>query len=663
MKKTLLILTTVFSFLLVLCYLLLFTPLGNNVLKPVLETKINESSPIKIKLARFGLDMHSLHILIETDAQNTLLVTGDYSLFTQAFDLKYTLDLKDLTRLKTPSDHAFSGSLYSDGTLAGDLHHFTLKGKSPLAHSETAYVLNFDELSLHTAAIKSEHAKIDTLLTMLGEKAYAQGDIDLHLQLEDINPKQRKGSLVLNVDNARLNTQVLKESFALSIHKSAVNGKLKATLEGVNISYLGHIDSEILKMDSKGKIQTDNTALQCDYALNIKELALLNSLTNFPLQGPLHTKGTILGKDNTYTVSGKSDIADSASDYTLKLLELQPSSLKLTIRNAQLSKLLYLIDQPEYADANLDISVDLKDLKAFNGTAEIVAKKGRTHTATIKRSFDITMPKTTFSLKSDIGIKDNRLTANSRLDSNLMTLDMYQTRYDISQSALESPYTLSIPSLQALEPLLERKLYGKVKAKGNIRSDETLRITAHSDIFDGTWDVTLLNETVSADFKNLKSMKILKMLGYPEVMDAPLNGSLSYDTKLQKGKLDARFDNARLARSKMTDLLQAIIRKDLSKEHFNRGTLLSHINKEVIDSKLDMQSKELSVHSRKLIINSKKNRIDARLSLQHRKHPADVLIKGDINAPSVTLDAKSMLTPEIEEKAKKEIHRFLKKLF
>ena len=113
----------------------------------------------------------------------------------------------------------------------------------------------------------------------------------------------------------------------------------------------------------------------------------------------------------------------------------------------------------------------------------------------------------------------------------------------------------------------------------------------------------------------------------------------------------------------MTDLIKGLTHKDLTKEHFNKGTLISLINKDVIRSELKMYSTDVKLNSKKFIINSKKQLIDARFALQVKKYPGDILVKGDINAPSVNLDAKSMITPEVEDKVSKEINRFLKKLF
>jgi hypothetical protein len=202
-----------------------------------------------------------------------------------------------------------------------------------------------------------------------------------------------------------------------------------------------------------------------------------------------------------------------------------------------------------------------------------------------------------------------------------------------------------------------------MRINGEIKKDKHLDITAYSKAFGGEINTNMHDEDLRSEFKDLHAIGVLKMLGYPEIMDGSTNGSILYNTKTEQGKLDARFDKATLTRSQMTDLISRLTRADLSKEHFNKATLVSVINKEIITSDLDMQSKDVSVQSKKFIIDSKKKSIDARFSVKIKKDGGDVLVQGAINDPSVRLDAKSMITPEVKEKVNKEINRFLKKLF
>ena len=171
-------------------YTLAFTPFGNALIKPIIEDKLNESSPLPLTLHTLILKPNSLNILIQIDDKNSFSIVGTYSLFTQSFELNYALQLKELSRFNTLAKRDLSGALLSDGTVKGDLNIFQIKGNSDFAHSDTNYAIIIKKFTLEKTAIKLKDLDLKVLLAILGEKPYAKGKADLHLQLNDIRPKK-----------------------------------------------------------------------------------------------------------------------------------------------------------------------------------------------------------------------------------------------------------------------------------------------------------------------------------------------------------------------------------------------------------------------------------------------------------------------------------------
>ncbi|MBE0498216.1 MAG: hypothetical protein IBX43_03130 [Campylobacterales bacterium] len=839
MKKTALIIISLLLLLLLLLYTLLFTAPGNALLRPVIESKINKNSPLKVSLETFVLRTDRVKLLLTLDEENSFAAEGVYSLFSQSFDLDYRLGFTRLSRLSSISKRRLSGALMSDGKVSGDLDLFKIKGKSDLARSDTDYAIIVKEMKLDKAAIKLSDLNIAELLVMAGEKPYAQGNIDLHLKLFDLTENDMRGSVLLKLKEARLNAKTVHKEFGVALAKTGIQSQLNASFQGNDLTYSLNLDSELATLFSQGKMQLQEKAVNASYTVDIKELSLLKSITNTPLRGPLFTQGEISGNQNHLIIKGKSDIASSQSSYDISLDEMKLSQAIIHVKDGRLKKLLHMASQSEFADAKINANIQFDDLSAQNlkgeavitlsegkfdqkimkkefditlpathfelqtktglspenihytlllesnlaridssgdikpknmgtearynvnikelallkpltkaplrgpiatsgkisgdreelkisGTSNLAASKtsytltmknmalhsaqaaiagaelskllylvgkndyaqgklsldadissftplsaktklsvvqGQAQTKAIQKDFDITLPHTKFTFKSDATLKDNLLSAESKLDSNLATLTMKKTDLNLDTSALASDYLLFIPSLERLESILGRKLYGPLTLNGDVKKDKKLFISAHSDLFKGHFDAKLIDEQLNADFKGIHAIAVLKMLGYPEVMDAPINGSLSYNTASKKGRFQSRFEQATLVPSQFTKMIRQFSSTDLSKERFNEGMLNSDINKEIISSELQMQSKNVTMKSKRFILNSEKELIDARFSLKVKQYPGDIIVKGDINTPKVTLDAKSMITPEIEEKVGKEINRFLKKLF
>ena len=674
MKKTFIILITTAFLLLGLSYTLLFTPLGNTLLKPTIEKKINEHSPIPLTLDTFLLSTDTLKLIIKLDEENTLLFEGVYSLFSQDFDIEYEIRLLKLSNLNTLLQRQLTGKLQSEGKIKGNPDLFKIKGISDIASSDTQYAVVIKEMALDKAAIKLVDMDIKTLLQMLGEKIYSIGKLDLHVQLNEFDPTNRQGNILLEIKEAKLDAKILKDEFGVKVNKTSLEGNVKAKFEGTKITYLAHIDSALAKLYSKGDINTANNNIDAAYKIDIEELALLKSITNAPLRGPLSTEGKLHGKEKFLDISGNSDLAGSQTLYHVNLIDFKPSKLKLKVKEASVKKILYMLHQPDYAQGDLNLQANLTSVSPLDGNIKFSIAKGIANKKEIKKAFDITLPYTSFELVSDATVKNDKIIATTAVNSNLATVKMQRSDFDIKSAALHTDYEIFIPSLERFETILDKKLLGELKAKGEIKKDKNLTITAHSNIFDGVVDAKIIDDNIDATFKELHAIKVLKMLGYPRIMNAPINGTLSYNMKKKQGKLNSSFKHAILMRSQMTDLVSGLTRTDLTKERFNEGSLDSIINKEVITSDLKMRSKRVNLKSKKFIINSKKQLIDARFALKIKKYEADVLVTQNINSPKVRIDARSAIETELKEKSNKELeklkekgvkelNRFLQKLF
>lgn len=79
-------------------YVVVFTPLGNGLIGPIVESKIKEQTKLDSKLTTFSLSMSEFEILLELNTNNTILLKGNYSPFSQAFDIVYRAKLDNLDR-------------------------------------------------------------------------------------------------------------------------------------------------------------------------------------------------------------------------------------------------------------------------------------------------------------------------------------------------------------------------------------------------------------------------------------------------------------------------------------------------------------------------------------------------------------------------------------
>ena len=70
-----------------LAYAIAFSKLGNDLVKPILERKIQETLKLDAKLSGFTLSVNDFEIILELSQSNVITMKGNYSLFSQAFNL------------------------------------------------------------------------------------------------------------------------------------------------------------------------------------------------------------------------------------------------------------------------------------------------------------------------------------------------------------------------------------------------------------------------------------------------------------------------------------------------------------------------------------------------------------------------------------------------
>jgi len=178
----------VFLVVLVDIYTIAFTSFGNSLLKSSIESSIQEATKLDSKLKIFSLSMSHFEILLELNANNTLSVKGDYSLFAQSFDVNYALNLEELKTLQPLTKTQFQSSFHTDGKVVGDMAFLKVDGKSDVAKSATSYHVELTDLNPTSIIAKIDKANLEALLFMVNQKAYASADINLDVNFKNITP-------------------------------------------------------------------------------------------------------------------------------------------------------------------------------------------------------------------------------------------------------------------------------------------------------------------------------------------------------------------------------------------------------------------------------------------------------------------------------------------
>ena len=634
-------------------YSLLFTSVGNSILSPFIESKINESLNIKATLKKFSLSPSTIDIVLKLDKDSFIEAKGKYSLFSKSFDIDYDIKVINLALLKPIIEAKIRGPFATTGRAYGDLNVINIQGKTDVARSKSKYNVVLNEFKPTTLIAKIDNLHIQDILYMLYQPKFLAGTVQIDSNLNSLDPKNLKGTINLVMNNGVINREIFKKEFNVNLPKTTIKLEADANLNKTKIDYSTKILSNLAKITSNGLVDTKNLNFDLNYILNIKELALFQPIIDTKLQGPFNTKGIVKGDKNLLKIKGDSDIAASLTKYELFLKDLKPDSLILDIKKAKLQKLLYLASLPIYADADIDLRAKLDNLDIDNLLGDILfeIKNGKTFPKVLYEEFNLTDAKIGFEAISKTIFKNSVAKTNLSIDSSVAKADIKEAIFDIKNSTFALDFTLYVPDLDKLYFVTKKHLKGDIRIVGDVKKDKDLLVVAHSNILGGRIDFRLLNDELTKKIRGINVIELTNMLIYPKIFDSTMDADLSYNLASKKGKFIANLFDGRILPNKMTFLLNQMAKFDITKEIYKKITIDGKIDNKMIISNLDMQSRLTHISSKDAILDLDKNRVDAKLKIDIKKKPVYVKIRGDINKPKVSIDAKSI----IKEKAKKEI--------
>lgn len=651
--------------LVVIVYTLAFTPPGNNIVKPMLESKIKEKIKLDSSLDIFRLSMSDFEILLTLNTNNTISLKGEYSLFSQDFDVIYNVRLEELNTLEPLTQTQLNSSLHTNGQVKGNMAFIELKGESDVASSRTSYDVELTKFNPTSIIAKIDNADVKSLLYMLNQKAYASAKISLDIDFKNVTPHELDGDIVLVTKRGQLNTSVLKKDFNITVPRNtAFDMNLYATLLGDDVDYKYVLNSNLAKVSSSGKILPEPLALDIKYGVDIKELALLKPISGADIRGSIKLDGKVKGSKEKLVLKGKTDFAYSNTTFEAILKDFSPKSIHANVKGLKLQRALYMVKQPHYADGDFDLIVDISDarVESLKGTIKSKITKGLVDSKYMTKTyeFNTTMPRTIFNATTVTTLNKNIVNTKLDFNSNLADLDVENARFNMTDSSIHSDYLVKAHNLDKLFFVTQRHMKGSITANGELKKGKDLDFTMHSNVAGGVLDAKLHNNDFHADINSLQTLSILDMLIYPKIFKSSIVGVLDYNLAQEKGVFNADLVNGKFTKNQVLDLAKQYASTDMYKDVF-KGKVNAKINKENILASLDLKSNRSSINTKKTRLNTLTKKIKSKIDINANGNPFIVYLSGNTDAPKVEVDANKLIQREATKALETEAKKFLKK--
>ena len=161
-------------------YGILFTSAGNSYVASIIENKVNEGQKdVSMKVDNFKLTMNDVLFKATIDDNSTINVEGALNIFAQTVDLKYDVNVADLSKLENLTKQKLNGSFSTNGIVKGDSKQAVVKGVSKIASSNTNYDIQLKDFNPSNILFTMKDAKIEELLYMVNQPIYAKGMLNI----------------------------------------------------------------------------------------------------------------------------------------------------------------------------------------------------------------------------------------------------------------------------------------------------------------------------------------------------------------------------------------------------------------------------------------------------------------------------------------------------
>ncbi len=411
-----------------------------------------------------------------------------------------------------------------------------------------------------------------------------------------------------------------------------------------------------------GDINIFSQKVNLKYNVDIKDLSKLEKFLEYKLNGTVKLSGTVIGDSKLAVIKGSSNIFDSNTTYTVNLKDFEPDIIKYIIKGAKIDKLLYTVNQPIYAKGLVDITGDITGVKPENLSGKIVTKiyKGNVNTSIVNKNFATTLKKA-LNFHADVvtELEPYQLVAKAQVSTSMADVFVKKAVLNVKSASITSDYQVIVANLSNLYDVTNTKMRGAFRLDGTVRKTKDLLVTGTSDVFNGKLDFELKNSNLTANVNNIEVKPLTYTLYYPEVFNSKANAKVTYNLVDSSGVVDANLINGNFLPNKFSAILNQFAKFDLTKEVYESVQLDSKINKNIINSTIEMKSKLTQIIVPKSTLDSKKRTIDAIVETKIKSISVNAVVSGSLDSPKIKVDTSKLLKDKainsVKEKVLKKI--------
>ena len=441
MRKLIIIIVIIIILIISGSYFILFTQPGNNILRPIIQSKIASKTGVNIEITQFTL--RTSYLTMKLNGLDAFKTNANikFSLLGGDINGKISNKITDFSKLEKFTKRKLNGKCDIDITLSGNYkNNLTINIFSNIFHGISKIKIIKKENKIDTLFYQLKNLKISEILKFLNLHLYAVGFIDSYGDFQFSNNKGNGKTLF----TGNLLSKNIYKDFQINIPHTKFNGEILNNFKNQIIYTTANIYSNLANIFLKKTLfYLKNNSLTSQYFIDIPQLNVFNDLAQQKLNGfakingqlkfdkRIFTKGTIKINNNTlkYTFNEPNLNIFSKSFDSIDILKtLSYPPIFKTLANVNLD--YNIISKKGVLNINFDKGLFgntnlFRTIKKFTGvdiTIEVYRNgflKTLINDKLYKTDFDLKSKKTKFSSKNLL-VDLNKKTINGKIDADIL---------------------------------------------------------------------------------------------------------------------------------------------------------------------------------------------------------------------------------------------------
>lgn len=566
---------------------------------------------------------------LNTSLANANAQKTSYNLKTNELNTDFNLDIANLANLEPLISQKLNGSvkIALNTQIKNNKMQFLDAQINGLGGNIMAKLVN-GELNAQIKDIKLAEA-----LSLASLPPLAKSQINGFAKITGLNnPQNANGNASLKFSKGELDYKQMNKILNSDLKSNIIfTGDTKiSVLSGVlNLDAL--LDSPALKMAKlSAKYELNTASGDADFNANIPNLGLIfgsKAKTSAYIKANANFKNNAIAKANI-------DINGLGGNINATL---NNQSLQANINNIQAGNVFAIIAQDELFSGSLNANINLSslDITKLNGQGQISLNNAVFNAPNLSKMLDVKFPQNSkFNLNTKVSFKDSLAKFNALFNSDLAKLDELNGIYDLKQNALDADFKASVANLANLAFLSGASINAPLNANGKVSMiNGALNAKINSDIFGSQTSANYANDTLNASMQKVKIENILSALGYEKFYLGLANTNFKYNLKNAVGEFDADVLEGKLAQNGLTQLINAVFKRDITNEVYENGKVYGTINQNNITLNAKISSPKSNISIEKGAINSATKTLNIPLKANFEKTDLSINITGTTDKP------------------------------